>query len=304
MTEYFVLAFDFGGTKVAVATADQSGTCLRHAELPTLAGEGAEQALERAIETGRRLVEERSSGGGALAGVGVSTMGITLDDRVLMAPNVPGWERQAIPGLMRDAFGTDAVRVTNDVKAAAGAELRWGALAGVDTGIYLNLGTGIAAALITRGQIVQGAHGAAGEIGYNLRHLHQEVGASGGSAPLEEFTGGGAIAARIRRRFGQEATPARIFAAINTCSEARSFVDEILEEIAFHLCNLAIALDPVRIAVAGGLMRSPDIVLPFLSARLQRFVPFPPELVAGRFLLDGGLMGGIALGLAAAEGRP
>lgn len=272
--------------------------------MPTLSSEGAPRVLERAVEAGRTLAGAASENGGKLLGIGVSTMGVTLQDSVVMAPNVPGWERQAIPQLMRTAFSTDAVRVANDVKAAARAEIRWGSLKSVDTGIYLNLGTGIAAALIVGGRVVEGAHGAAGEIGYNLRQLHQDEGARSGRVPLEEFVGGGAIAGRIARRFGSQATPDAVYAAIGTSVEARGFIEEVLTEIAFHLSNLTIALDPSRITVAGGLMRSQDVVLPRLQAHVRRFVPFPPEVVAGTFLLDGGLMGGIALGMEAVEEGP
>jgi glucokinase len=253
------------------------------------------------MEAGRALVQETIADGGRLVGVGVSTMGITLEDRVMMAPNVPGWQELAIPEAVRRTFSTAAVRVANDVKAAARAELRWGALTGIETGIYLNLGTGIAATLIVGGRVVEGAHGAAGEIAYNLRHVHEEEGARDGRAPFEEFAGGGAIAARIRRQVGDAATPADIFTAVDTSVEARAFVERTLEEIAFHVTNLAIALDPERIAVAGGLMRSRHLVLARLQTYLQRFVPYPPNLLAGAFLLDGGLMGGIALGLDAEE---
>jgi len=296
-----VLAFDFGGTKMAIATAACSGQILQRTELPTRGAEGAEQALARAVTAGTSLLRETAGDGAVPRGVGVSTMGITLEDHVLMAPNVVGWERQAIPSLMRRAFGTDAVRVDNDVKAAARAELRWGELAGVETGLYLNVGTGFAAVLIVDGKVVSGAHGAAGEIGYNLRGLHQDEGASAGRVPLEEFVGGGAIAARAGRRFGTGTTPAELFGSVGIHPGARAFVEEILTEIAFHLTNLTIALDPSRIVVGGGLMRSQDIILPRLRDHMQRFVPFPPDVVAGRFLLDGGLMGGVALALAAAE---
>ena len=47
--------------------------------------------------------------------------------------------------------------------------MRWGALAGYDPALYLNLGTGLAAAIVTGGQVLSGGNGAAGEIGYSLR---------------------------------------------------------------------------------------------------------------------------------------
>ena len=55
------------------------------------------------------------------------------------------------------------------MKAAAVAELRWGSLRGADPAILLILGTGIAAAIVVGGEVIQGANGAAGEIGYSLR---------------------------------------------------------------------------------------------------------------------------------------
>jgi glucokinase len=294
----FVLGIDLGGTKMALGTADGSGTILHRQVVPTLAEQGADQAITRAITAGRQLVDRtRAEHGGALAGVGVANMGITLEDRVLMAPNVPGWDRLALPQLMRQAFSTDEVRVENDVKAAASAELRWGALAGVDVGIYLNLGTGIATALIAHGRVIRGAHGAAGEIAYNLRQVHEEVGVRHEHAPLEEFVGGRAIGERASLLFSEPFTAAEIFHRAQSDLEARAFVEVTLTEIAFHVTNLAIALDPERIVVGGGLMHSKDVILPRLAAHVKRFVPFPPTLLEAHFSRDAGLMGAIALAL-------
>jgi len=78
----------------------------------------------------------------------------------------------------------------NDVKLAALAELTWGALAKVAHGVYLNLGTGIAATLVVDGQVVDGAHGAAGEIGYWLTGSAMPQAAAQGAAPTEEALGG------------------------------------------------------------------------------------------------------------------
>lgn len=297
----FVLGIDLGGTKIALATADANGTILSQKTIATLASQGAEQAIERTIASGRNLIElTQKQLRGRLVGIGVATMGITLDDRVLIAPNVPGWDRLALPSQMQRAFSLDAVRIENDVKAAALAELRWGALVGVETGLYLNLGTGIAAALVVDGGIMHGAHGAAGEIAYNLRHLHDEQGFSAGKAPLEEFVGGGALRERVRQRFGAEATVGEIFRLATTSPpdlEARAFVEVTLTEIAFHLTNLTIALDPERVVIGGGLMRSKALILPLLAAHIKRFAPFPPPVEVARFSHDAGLMGAIALAL-------
>jgi glucokinase len=292
----FLLGIDLGGTKIALATATVEGTIIHRQVLATHAYQGAEQAITRTITTACQLVEQtRAEHDGTLMGIGIANMGITQEDHVLMAPNVPGWDHLAILPLVRQAFPTTPVRIENDVKAAAYAEIRWGALAGVDVGLYLNLGTGIAAALIVNGRVMRGAHGAAGEIAYNLRHLHDERGFQQGSAPLEEFVGGRAIGERAHLLFGEVSTAQEIFQLAPSNLEAQAFVDATLTEIAFHVTNLAIVLDPERIVIGGGLMRSKEVVLPRLTTSIKRFTPFQPIVQEAYFSQNVGLMGAIAL---------
>jgi glucokinase len=298
----FVLGIDLGGTKMALTTARPDGALLRVERHPTEAARGAEQAFDRAIAAGLRLVEETAAeSGGALRAVGLSTMGVTRSDSVLMAPNVPGWDHLAIPGRLRHAFPDAPHGIENDVKAATRAELRWGALQGCRNAIYLNLGTGIAAGLVVDGAVLGGANGAAGEIAYNLRTPHEEMGAALGHAPLEEYVGGRAIGERATLRFGRPLTTRGVFERADADVEARGLIEEALGEMLFQVTNLAIALDPERIAVGGGLMASEALILPRLQAHMRRFVPFPPTVVPASLVHDAGLMGGVALAVEAWE---
>jgi glucokinase len=287
-----LLALDFGGTKIALAVADTTGRIEKRVDLPTRAGEGAERVLQRGLGAAKQLLAEQ---GGALHSVGVSSMGITLEERVVLAPNVPGWDRLALPDALRRAFGAVPIRIENDVKAASFAELKWGALRGVDSGIYVNLGTGIAAALVVDGRIVRGAHGASGEIGFNPLSPSTREGVARGRAPLEESFGGRALEDRIRDTLGMGIEDA--FARYRTQGRVRRVLDEYFDTISFHLANLAIALDPSRIVLGAGLMRSAEIVLPALRDRILCFTPFPVEVQPARFLTDAALVGAVALAL-------
>jgi glucokinase len=286
------LGVDIGGTKIAIAVANADGDIVRRDGLPTQDQGGAEGAILRAIDAGKRLLAKHD---GALQGVGVATMGVTLEDRVLLAPAVAGWEKLAIPATFRHAFPGTPIRIENDVNAATFAEMRWGALHGVDTGIYLNLGTGIAAGLVVGGRILRGAHGAAGEIGFNPRTPHDELGAATGHVPLEEWAGGRGLAARANQQLGL--TVEELFANYDRDTAARELVDGTLQEIAFHLANLAIAMDPSRIVLGAGTMRAGDLVLETLRRRIIPFMPFPIEVVPARFTLDAALIGAVALAL-------
>ncbi len=140
------------------------------------------------------------------------------------------------------------------MKAAARAEAAHGALAGYDPGLYVNLGTGLAAAIVSNGAVVLGAHGAAGEIGYNLRN----VGIAPDAPRLEEAVSGKALATAAADLF-DGADVAALFAQVrDRRAVAKQVCAEFLDELAYHLVNLAIAIDPARVVVGGGMTRSWD----------------------------------------------
>jgi glucokinase len=292
----FVLAIDFGGTKVAVATAGLDGEIAESIRLDTDAPRGARQVVQRALVAARELIARTQAvrGGQPLA-VGAVSPGIVLEDRILLAPNVPGWEDLSLPALLREGLAVGQVRFMTDAKAAALAEARWGSLRDADPGVLLSLGTGLAAAVVIDGHVLNGASGAAGEIGYLLRGAGDGAGAARGRAPLEEAVAGRAIGERGSRLLGGNLTAEQVFSSDDP--RARALVSEVLAELAVHVANVAILIDPARVAVGGGLMGSGRRVLDALGARLRDAVPFPPELVPARFGPDGALRGAVALAL-------
>ena len=367
-----VLGFDFGGTKIATAVCDLKGNRLASATVCTGAGSGAPAASEpgaagpaaagpasdrgaqaifgRGIQAARDLLAA-SAPGRELAAVGAATFGIPFEDRVELAPAIDGWESLALGRELRAAFEGAEVRMATDAKAAATAEVRWGALNGCDPGVYLNLGTGLAAAIVIGGQVVSGGNGAAGEIGYNLRAV-SDVGRSlGRRMPLEDVVSGQGLARQASRRWpgrpgpggsgragnvpaesalagpgpggsglagyglsgpghggpadhaAGQLTAEDICAAAPGDPELDELVTSFVNELAFHLVNLAICINPVRISVGGGMVRSWARIRPQLEQALRAGVPYPPELVVAQFPYDAPLLGAVALAVDAAQGR-
>ena len=292
-----VLGIDYGGTKTAVAVCERTGRRLAATVVASLAERGARVTFDQGVQTGRELLASAAPLA-SLAAVGVSTFGIPFDDRVALAPAVDGWGDLAIGRELRAAFPGVPVRVANDVKAAARAEARWGALTGADPAIYLNLGTGLAVAVVSAGQVLTGANGAAGEIGYSLRS-RADVGLHA-AARLEDMVSGMALRRRADE-LGPRRTAAEIFAAAQNDTTLDSLVTDFIDELAFHVANLAILIDPARIAAGGGMTGSWSRIEPRLAEVLARTVPYPPELVLGRFPHEAPLLGAIALAVDAAD---
>lgn len=295
MTETRVLAIDFGGTKIALATAavgSPDGRPEGTVRLETLGVAGASQAVRRTFDAARALLS-------GPAAVGVSTFGVLRDDRVRLAPNVPGWDGLELPALLRAEFGDVPVAIDNDVKAGAAAELRWGALRGVDVGLYVNLGTGLASALVAGGRVLAGAHGAAGEIAY-LRDTDADPHFADGRAPLEDTVSGAALGRRGSELLGRPVSAAELF-TLRAEPGVAELLDETIETLSRTVANLCVTLDPERVVLGGGMMGAAEHIVPRVAEVLRRSVPFPPDLVTARFVDDAPLVGALALALRSAR---
>ena len=295
-----VLGLDFGGTKIAGAVCDMTGFRLGSMTIDTRAADGAQTSLERGLLAARSLLDT-SAGGRPLAAVGACTIGIPSENGISLAPTIPGWGALVLDRELRRVFEGAEIRLATDVKAAAQAEAEWGALAGCDPGIYLNLGTGLAVAIVANGAVVAGSHGAAGEIGYNLRHLTDVGQLLDDRLPLEGAVSGMALTRAARNVFPTAESAAAVFERAADNPWVAPLVTDFIAELSYHLVNLAIAVDPARIVVGGGMVRSWDQLYGGLREALDAAVPFPPDLVRADFPFDAPLMGALALGIAAAR---
>jgi glucokinase len=294
-----VVGLDFGGSKIAVAVADLAGKRLGSGRVQTEPSLGARWNLERGIAAARGLLGNVASGR-ELAAVGACTFGIPATYGIRLAPAIPGWGGLSLGLELAAAFGTRAVSVATDVKAAAAAEARSGALVGHDPGLYVNLGTGLAVGIVCGGKVVSGANGAAGEIGYSLRQPSDLEADRADRVVLEEVVSGMAVSAAGTRLTGEELSAADVFAAETEDARLGGALDDFVRELSFHLVNLAVALDPSRIAVGGGMAGSWGRLEAPLRRALDANVPYPPELVLGAYPFDAALVGAIALGVEAA----
>jgi glucokinase len=297
-----VLALDIGGTKLAAAIIGADGRMRGRHEISTRPEDGAEPVFVRALNLVAQVREEQA-GGHPITALGVSTKGLTRDEGVLIS-GMPGWSDLRIPLRLRERFPDLAISIMNDVKAATLAEMTWGALRGVAHGVYMNLGTGIAAGIVVDGEILEGAHGAAGEIGYLLtgpevlgRNQQGPVRAEDIPAPLEEHLGGRAVPGRARRQLGLALTMEQLTERSSHDDEAAALLEDILTELAVWIANVAVVVDPQRVVIGGGFLRSPSDLCGRVRKVFEQTLVFPPEVEPAHFHADSALVGAGALAL-------
>ncbi|WP_082468893.1 ROK family protein [Sciscionella sediminilitoris] len=280
-----LVAVDIGGTKTVIA-CEPFGT----ERLPTMdAGEDGPSALRRILRITAKLLCDTGH-----AHIGIVCPGHVTAEGIALSPNLPGLERFDLPGAIRAELPGHTVALGHDVRAAALAELRTGALRGVDPGVYLNLGTGVFAAPILDGRILTGANGFAGEIGY-ARIL-------GDPRMLEEIVGGGALVAAAGRGTGDgDLTASAILRS--TDPRLAAIAGEALDRLAETLAQLVLVLDPAVIAVGGGLMSTGSALLEALRTRLAALGADRCELRAAAYTQDAALRGAFTLAEEARTGR-
>lgn len=161
------IGVDVGGTKTAVVLSVNPPEVAGRIEFPTLPEKGPEQAIERIKESIHKLLETPGIDRAKLGGIGVSCGG-PLDQAtgvVMAPPNLPTWVDVPITSILNKEFGVPC-RLENDANAGAVAEFRFGAGKGTRHMIFLTMGTGLGAGVITDGRLLIGATGQAGEIGH------------------------------------------------------------------------------------------------------------------------------------------
>jgi predicted NBD/HSP70 family sugar kinase len=251
-----VLAVDLGGSLIRVAIYDERAGTLAQAAEPTRGSDAAE-ILDRIVAIAGQLGDGMKL---AAAGVGVPGVPDPVSGRVSHAPNVLGLGGVDVRSRLEDALQTPVV-VENDVNMGTLGEGWMGCAQGLRDYAFAAIGTGIGLGIVAGGQLVRGAHGAAGEIawlpfgGDPFDPATQERGA------VEEMVGGAAITARYRARARREVTGEDVFAASQGDDAwARLVVADQVRTLALVVASVRCILDPEVVVIGGGIGRRADVL--------------------------------------------
>jgi predicted NBD/HSP70 family sugar kinase len=308
-----VLVIDVGRSWLRFAIANIAGEVLVRQDVRARA-RSAEELLEQIIAMAREVT----------AGAGVEWAQVTHKvlgtpgvfdpgtGSIRLAPNLPGWQRRGFGHLLVEHLG-GGVSICNDVKLATLGEQHFGAGRKVRDFVYLSLGTGVGMGLVLGGELREGAHGAAGEVGFLPVFPGQAEdggGASGWAAAdrrrrgeLESMVGAKALSDLARRRGLARASVAEVFdAARKGDAVAISVVDDVARYVAGAVVAVVSMVDPQLVVLGGGIGHNGDLLIPRVRERLGRLVPLDvPEIVSSTLGSDASVLGGISAALNAAQ---
>lgn len=310
-----VVAVDLGGTYTKIAMIDRAGNVRAQTQVATKLtafsdGDGGRGTLDWLADAMTTFARTQAQ---ALAmdwcGFGVILPGIidSGNGMVRNAANI-GWYEFPVTAELSQRLGVPG-HVDHDVRTAGLAEWQLGAGQGIDQLLFLPLGTGIAAATVVDGRLLE-ADGYAGEIG----HLPVPAAgdtrcACGGIGCLETV----ASASGVARTHAQVSGAAEPQSGEQVADLARNGDHAAVE--AFRIATEALSQALIAalsiagselIVFGGGLSAAADLLVPRIEALFDErlTVQRRPRMTTSTFGSSAGLVGAGLLGWQALDVRP
>ena len=315
----YIAGIDIGATSLDIALADVTGSILQRCSEPTDVKWSPEVVFGRCSALLLELIRAQGGMPDQMLGIGVGVPGpVDFARGVLVAPPLmPEWENFPIRDFFKKTFLSAFVVVDNDVNIMALGEQRVGDGAGVDHFIFVKIGTGIGAGIISNGRIHRGADGSAGDIGHICVDKEGPLCACGNKGCLEAMAAGPAITAKameaarngssptlsqMRDANGGTLRPEDVNAA---CREGDQAALDIIRDsgqmIGDVLASLVNFFNPSHIFFGGGITNFGNhLLVAIRRAVLHRSLPLATTHLSIKFSRVGpnvGVMGAISLAL-------
>ena len=244
-----------GGTKFVCAIGSGPGDILAEERFPTSA---PDEAIGQALAFFRKHMPADG-----LAAVGIASFG-PIDPNptsrtfgyVTTTPK-PGWAHTDFAGQVGRALGVP-VGFDTDVNVAALGEHRWGAAQGLDTFIYLTVGTGVGGGGMVNGGMIHGlVHPEMGHI--RIPHDLDADPYPGSCSYHGDCLEGLANGPALEGRWGQRG---------ETLPREHPAWELEAHYLALGLVNYILAISPQRIVMGGGVMEQTHL-FPLIRANVQ-----------------------------------
>jgi predicted NBD/HSP70 family sugar kinase len=258
----------------------------------------------------RRLVHEAYDELGistdTMLGIGVAIGGPInpTNGRLMRAGAIPTWEGVDVYSLFETALERP-IYAENVSKCWAIAEMMWGAAHGVEDFAYVLIDLGVAGAIVSRGHLIDGVAGAAGEFGHMTIDPKGDLCRCGNRGCLELYAGFKAATMMASRRFGR---PVGIMDVIALARKGdvgcRRLIEDTAEMAGRGLAMVGAAINPGLILIGGRLAMAGSMFFDPLEASFDKYSlvkrhDVEPEartrIVPAQMLENGACMGAVGL---------
>jgi glucokinase len=280
--EQFAIGIDIGATKIASVLISEAGAVVAASQVQTRAEEGMQAVFDKVA--GQILDAVRQSPG-ILAGVGIGSPGKVDSNhgKVYNAINL-GWAEVNLAEEISSRIEQELpVWIQKDANLSALGEVYFGAGQGLQDFVYLGIGSGLGAGIVSSGHLIVGGDWYAADVGHlsidpdgplcvcGSRGCAETIASGPGLVrvalqKLATFPGRSLLANRF------DLTPADVLAAAQEGDAlALQSLAEVGRVLGWIMSACTAILNPSRYVVGGGLgLAGFDFIVPAASEELMR----------------------------------
>lgn len=273
--ELYVIGVDAGPETIDCAITDVTGRIITRISNILAKNISKEDFLALLVSSIQSVVNHKHINTSKIIGIGVAMHGVVDVDTgtSLIAPNL---HLQDIPikSRLEEVFPY-MVKVENDARAMALGEAWFGEHSDTDSMMAINFGNGVGAGIVIKGELLHGAQDIAGEVGHMTIDLNGDMCSCGNRGCFQSYASGPAIASRFSNRFHtkETLTAADIYEqAIDGEKQAVDHLENTGEIMGIAIVNVIHTLNPERVVLGGGVMKSKQFILPSLIQTVEKRV--------------------------------
>ena len=270
-----VIGLDLGGTNSVFGVVDSKGEIIATTSIKTQAYPSVDQYIMESVKVIKQIAEQ-VGGMEKIRAMGIGApCGNYYKGTIEHAANLV-WAKGIVPlaNMFVNELGIPVV-VTNDAKAAAMGEMKYGGAVGMTNFVELTLGTGVGSGIVANGQLIYGFDGFAGELGHMIVEPNGRPCGCGRKGCLETYCSAtGVVRTAIAMlEESSEATSLRDIATDKLTSyevyKAAMAGDTMAQEvfkqtgrrIGIACANIATFLSPEAFIFFGGLAQAGELLL-------------------------------------------
>ncbi len=284
----YEVGVDIGGTKVFVVIADDDGNIVFKEKIKT------SPDVQTIIASIDGFLQDMKIPPQKLRGIGIGVPGVVNSESgiVMDSPSLK-WRDLNLKEIFSKHYRVP-VMVKNDVNLAVLGERYFGGNES-DNIFYVAIGTGVGSAIISNGQIIEGARFSAGEIGYFVDRNDVRPGRINSVLEFGTFehkTSGSALTER-GLKFGY--SPQELFIQYrNHNSQVETIIDEFALELSIMIANVVSLLNPELVIIGGGVAESMDCIIDKIREHVSNFTPIHTKIELSKLGGEAQGLGGIA----------
>ena len=273
-----VIGIDVGGTKISAALFRRDGVIDRQ-DIQPVAKRTGKQVINAIGTMALSLMNHARKEGFLVDAIGVGVPGIyDPEKKTAWAPNIPGWDHIPLWTELTEIINDSTIKlyIDSDRSCYILGEIWRGSAKGCTDAIFIAVGTGIGAGILSNNRIITGQNGIAGAIGW----LAMEPG------NFENLASGTGIALSAQKALSENRTKTSILDSISIDKitshdvfDAFKKQDEVAMEVienaikywGMSIANLVSIFNPQKIILGGGVFGPAIPLIPRIFAEARKW---------------------------------